>query len=610
MQNLWGIVSEYRHHKMVKRILKSPMRKNIDNDSINEILKQACVNGNLKLTKSLVSHGVNIHYKNNAPLRYASEKGYSKIVQYLLAQGADKDAFDGYALINACSNNHIDVVEILLNSGANINKGNGLALKLALKNGNTEIIKLLENQKINQNITINTNINLSKPKLNKYKIDFNKIYLKVLNSDGIHHGFQYRTGLNVLIGTFAETGSCASGGLYVTDPKHVHNFLNYGRYVHIVKIPQDNDIKCVPNGDDKWRFNKIILCEEKYDLHDESTFDKLVELGAKISDLKTGYIYWACRYGQLNIIQKIGLEKYSFAPNTLQIFIPKALRLACLHGHCEVIKYLFEKTCQSLDQYFLPFTPLKMKGQDIRLVRESIIDIFIMACYNNKIEIVKYFFLAGATMHETLTNNNKLILKNICTKGHDELLKILLINGLKISLPNEYIDLAEKNNHTNIVQIIFCQMPQNQPLRTNHIDNVDIIDGLIMLGYSDRLLKFNKFQWEFFTYDNLVKIFKADIKVIKHIIDNSVDLEYQDQNNLRPIHIICRLATSETIKLIIEKGVDLECENNKKWRPIHIICAYGTRESIRLLVDKKVNLDCESIDGVKPFHLLFDRQFN
>jgi ankyrin repeat protein len=105
-----------------------------------------------------------------------------------------------------------------------------------------------------------------------------------------------------------------------------------------------------------------------------------------------------------------------------------------------------------------------------------------------------------------------------------------------------------------------------------------------------------------FTHD----LFKdcKDEKILKHVIDNTIDLECEDNEELRPIHFICRDSTPEIIKYIIDKGVDLECETYFKCRPIHYICEYSTPEMIKYIIDKGVDLECETYFKCRPIHYI------
>ena len=96
-----------------------------------------------------------------------------------------------------------------------------------------------------------------------------QIYFKITNEKENHNGYQYKDGLNILDKPFEKTGSCVRGGLYFTDAQNIHKFYHYGTNLRIIKLPIDDpEFKMVKDpANDKWRANKIILCE-KYSLND------------------------------------------------------------------------------------------------------------------------------------------------------------------------------------------------------------------------------------------------------------------------------------------------------------------------------------------------------
>ncbi|MEM4270567.1 MAG: hypothetical protein QXO70_00555 [Candidatus Pacearchaeota archaeon] len=105
--------------------------------------------------------------------------------------------------------------------------------------------------------------------------DYNKVYFKVMNDKETHYGFKYKDGLNILQEKFDDNPkhSCCAGGLYFTDYKNLHLFINMitdATYIREVTIPTDAKVVLDLEGD-KWRADKIIL-NKRYHLWDD--FDK------------------------------------------------------------------------------------------------------------------------------------------------------------------------------------------------------------------------------------------------------------------------------------------------------------------------------------------------
>lgn len=127
--------------------------------------------------------------------------------------------------------------------------------------------------------------------------------------------------------------------------------------------------------------------------------------------------------------------------------------------------------------------------------------------------------------------------------------------------------------------------------------------------------------------------------VIKHVIDNCIDIECKYLNDdMKPIHYVCLYTTPELIrymiedkninpeckgrlemrpihyalynnnpdapKLLVDIGVELECQDYNSTRPIHFACQYQSVDIIKYLVNKGVNLECEEKYGWRPIHIV------
>jgi ankyrin repeat protein len=160
-----------------------------------------------------------------------------------------------------------------------------------------------------------------------------------------------------------------------------------------------------------------------------------------------------------------------------------------------------------------------------------------------------------------------------------------------------------KDNHNELLNYIKFDLNHNDFFKKLLINNVEdekilkhIIDNAVNLECETKI---NKWRPIHYICQN------STPEIIKYIIDKGVDLECEDYMGLRPIHLICRYSTPEMIKYIIDKGVDLECETFfYEWRPIHFICKYSTPEMIKYIIDKGVDLDCENEDGWRPIHFI------
>jgi ankyrin repeat protein len=82
---------------------------------------------------------------------------------------------------------------------------------------------------------------------------------------------------------------------------------------------------------------------------------------------------------------------------------------------------------------------------------------------------------------------------------------------------------------------------------------------------------------------------------------NKVNLEAQDENNLRPIHYACKYGKLSIVKLLLNK-VDLEAQDENKKRPIHYACWYGNSKIVQLLLNK-VDLEAQDEDKNRPINI-------
>ena len=79
---------------------------------------------------------------------------------------------------------------------------------------------------------------------------------KVLSTDSIHFGFQYKHGLNVDSLPFNPRGECSKGGLYFVSLYNLSLWLNMGIYIARVTLPNDASIYTEENT---FKADKIIL---------------------------------------------------------------------------------------------------------------------------------------------------------------------------------------------------------------------------------------------------------------------------------------------------------------------------------------------------------------
>jgi ankyrin repeat protein len=82
----------------------------------------AARHGHLKVVRTLVYHGVDIHEDSDSVIPIASQYGHWRISECLIKNGSNIHRWANHSLVYSCKNNHIKTAEFLLNQGLDINK--------------------------------------------------------------------------------------------------------------------------------------------------------------------------------------------------------------------------------------------------------------------------------------------------------------------------------------------------------------------------------------------------------------------------------------------------------------------------------------------------------
>jgi hypothetical protein len=104
-------------------------------------------------------------------------------------------------------------------------------------------------------------------------------HFKITNHTENHHGFQYKTGLNILKERYTNVGAVSS--LSYTTLSEIHRFYDYGCNLREVTIPTASsivstycdcvDLRLISRNDGTYGTNKMIL-GAKYSLFDPNTY--------------------------------------------------------------------------------------------------------------------------------------------------------------------------------------------------------------------------------------------------------------------------------------------------------------------------------------------------
>ena len=189
----------------------------------------------------------------------------------------------------------------------------------------------------------------------------------------------------------------------------------------------------------------------------------------------------------------------------------------------------------------------------------------------------------------SINKNSPITQKPISTK--------LIPNHIIRNVVNDYLEKypEEKKNQYKISR--------------EHSNNVETVNKIISNKQNfNRLLEYINFSMEIFLknleFDNFLK--EASDKIIKHIIDNCIDIEFADENGHKLIHYIIQYSGKrpKIIKYIMDKNVNFEYATKDGSRLIHFLIKYSTPSMIRYIINKDVNLESKTIDNETPLHYM------
>jgi ankyrin repeat protein len=170
--------------------------------------------------------------------------------------------------------------------------------------------------------------------------------------------------------------------------------------------------------------------------------------------------------------------------------------------------------------------------------------------------------------------------------------------------------LVESYTIKNIIEVMFKQNPtmieQQFKLDNLYSKNTTKIHSFIQNGQFDKLLGYTKYNLEILIKNDLFSniLNRASTKVIKYVIDNSIDLDCTNLLGKKPVHYVSICKNNEIMRYMFDKGVNLEAKDESDWRPIHHICYNSNQEMIRYLLEKNVSLDCKTRYGWLPIHAI------
>lgn len=123
-------------------------------NTLNTMLVDSCINGNLYSVKELIKEGADINYNNNQPFYEASNNSHIDIMEYLLDNGVDMDttndnefSIEKYKVnifYNICKKGNLEAIKFLDNKVNLIEfKCCSLSLWYAIESNNIDLVKYM-----------------------------------------------------------------------------------------------------------------------------------------------------------------------------------------------------------------------------------------------------------------------------------------------------------------------------------------------------------------------------------------------------------------------------------------------------------------------------------
>ena len=166
---------------------------------------------------------------------------------------------------------------------------------------------------------------------------------------------------------------------------------------------------------------------------------------------------------------------------------------------------------------------------------------------------------------------------------------------------NEFVNELQNKNFGNLKD--YTNIMINDYLENVEDDNDESYESSSI--FSDDSVKY-------FTIITFLAKHCTNYDAIKHVLDNSLDYDMEDEDGFRPIHIISKYSTAKIIKYLIEKDIDIESCDANGMRSMHYICQFQNfnDDLIKYMIEKNVDLYAVDQNGYQPLHYLVKYIYN
>ena len=108
--------------------------------------------------------------------------------------------------------------------------------------------------------------------------------------------------------------------------------------------------------------------------------------------------------------------------------------------------------------------------------------------------------------------------------------------------------------------------------------------------------------------DNTAVRLTTDLQRMRSLLENGADVEAENVDGLRPIHLAVRTGLVELIELLIQHGANVDAADVYGNSSLHeAVSCHGLRV-VQLLVEHGATVNVQNIDGKTLLHIAVERQ--
>lgn len=612
-------------------------------------------NNRKEITKFLIESGakVNTHIINkrkklsDTPLHHAAKNGHTDIIELLLSHGANihaKNEYGGTALQTAVYHKQLAIIELLLQRGAYIDekKNDGTtSLHTAVEGGDLNVIELLLKNKANVDAAIissrkdgQTALHMAAEKGRDKIVDLLIKYRATVNAktkNGVTPiWIATQHGHDKVVKALLDNGACVDTR-DITSGKTILFLAVEMGILKIVRYILDHkpDIECTQNKMSLVRamigtapqhklildkllkhgftfvvdYNLLVLAIEKgcTDIAKQCLETKADTLLKNVPH-RTSPLHLAIKCKQFDIVKM--LLNYNVDVNGFDEYDRTPLFYATLTGHVETVKLLLAHkasvtTCPGLlinavrnDSKEIVNLLLRQPNIDVNEIDKKTLKRPLHFCAHNeatdgwdsiffkpqfrnaaehaakppstevKCEIAKILLDAGADINAKCIDG-KSTLHYACLKGYDHLVGVLFEHGAKIfadDTGDTPLHLNTYNGNMNILKMLI----------SNGADvNAKTEDGSTPVHYATH---------------------EVQIGFLEHLLKNGANVDEKEENGSTALHIAAENDYCDFVELLLKYGADIDATDNRGWSALYIATNCGNSSVVRTLLEFGCNL--------------------